>query len=310
MTIKEEDRVDKLYAGIRARDVATVREVLSEGFDPNQADRHGWTAFHEAVSSGSSSITLAFLRRGARPDIQDRLNRDSCLHIAARSGHTKLVQMLLDNGANVTLKNSDGRTAEDVASSACKELLQRNRIELLMRTGPTSDSRTDRTSRTYRDGSVLKLNPTRSASPKKQDCTSASYESKSSLADKESGPGQIKLSFEYNRKQICLKVNILEIKDLKLPTVHNFSHVYVKCCLIPDKDKETKGKTSSFKIDSEDQGYASRGSSASSQSSTGSYSSIDSDVIAEKIMSVLKKRPHLHSKKHKDEGKLITLLLA
>lgn len=81
----------------------------------------------------------------------------------------------------------------------------------------------------------------------------------------------------------------------------------MKCCLIPDKDKETKGKTSSFKLDSEDQGYASRGSSASSQSSTGSYSSIDSDVIAEKIMSVLKKRPHMGSRKNKNEGKYLLL---
>jgi len=73
---------------------------------------------------------------------------------------------------------------------------------------------------------------------------------------------------------------------------------------VPDKDKETKGKTSLYKIDSsmDDQGYVSRGSSASSQSSTTSTSSLDLDTqIADKIMFVLKKRPHLH-KKNKNEG--------
>lgn len=78
----------------------------------------------------------------------------------------------------------------------------------------------------------------------------------------------------------------------------------MKCCLVPDKEKETKGKTSLFKVDSSmgDDGYGSRGSSASSQSSMTSTSSLDFDTqIADKIMSVLKKRPHLHKKK-KNEG--------
>lgn len=125
MTIRTEDSGDKLLEGVRAKNVGIVREALQEGYDPNQADQDGWTAFHEAVSTGNSSITLAFLRRGACPDLQDGVNQDSALHIAAMDGQTKIVQILLDNGANISLKNIEGKTAEDVASSACKELLQR-----------------------------------------------------------------------------------------------------------------------------------------------------------------------------------------
>ncbi|KXJ26709.1 Ankyrin repeat and SOCS box protein 7 [Exaiptasia diaphana] len=128
MTIRTEESGDKLLAGVRAKDVGIVRQALSEGYDPNQADKNGWTAFHEAVSTGNSSIILAFLRRGARPDLQDGVNQESALHIASMDGQTKIVQMLLDNGANISLKNIEGKTAEDVASSACKELLQRKSI--------------------------------------------------------------------------------------------------------------------------------------------------------------------------------------
>lgn len=123
MTIKAEAR-EALFAGLRAKDARVVREILEEGFDPNEADINGWTAFHEAVSSGSSSVTLAFLRYGAKTDLQDKYG-NTPLHLSAQRGHTKIAQMLLDNNAEISLQNKDGKTAEDLASSACKELLQR-----------------------------------------------------------------------------------------------------------------------------------------------------------------------------------------
>lgn len=124
MTVKAEERDGKLFAGVRAKDVAMVREALAAGFDPNEVDSNGWPAFNEAVATGNSSITLAFLRRGAKADLQDK-NGNSSLHVAAKKGHTKIVQMLLDNGADISLNNIDGNTPEQLSTSACKELLQR-----------------------------------------------------------------------------------------------------------------------------------------------------------------------------------------
>ena len=39
----------------------------------------------------------------------------TALHGAAKSGHEKVVKLLLDKGANVNMKNRDGQTALDVA---------------------------------------------------------------------------------------------------------------------------------------------------------------------------------------------------
>lgn len=90
---------------------------------------------------------------------------------------------------------------------------------------------------------------------------------------------------------------------------HNFTGLYVKCYLLPDKYKETKRKTTELRIELSE-GTSSRSSSASSQSSQSStasslsISSIGSGKqVTDKMRSVLKKRPHIHSKKNKDGGK-------
>lgn len=127
MTIKTDNEESQLQIGIRLGDLSMVRSALNEGSDPNEAGLRGWTALHEAVSSGSSSITLALLRKGANPNFQESVKNSTALHVASANGNAKLIQVLLDSGANISIKNSEGKTPEHLASSSCKELLERKR---------------------------------------------------------------------------------------------------------------------------------------------------------------------------------------
>ena len=49
-------------------------------------------------------------------NLQNRDTGDTCLHVAAASGDTDCVQVLLDKGADCFLKNQEGATALHVAS--------------------------------------------------------------------------------------------------------------------------------------------------------------------------------------------------
>lgn len=78
-------------------------------------DKDGWTALFWATWSGLPLVSGELLNQGATINDQDRLG-NSPLMIAARMGNTTMVQLLLDNGANRELKNSDNMTAEDIAT--------------------------------------------------------------------------------------------------------------------------------------------------------------------------------------------------
>jgi len=54
---------------------------------------------------------------GAKVNHQDK-DRDTPLHEAARGGYLELVQYLLSKGADTSLKDNDGSSAEDMAKAS------------------------------------------------------------------------------------------------------------------------------------------------------------------------------------------------
>ncbi|XP_064601071.1 uncharacterized protein LOC135467238 [Liolophura sinensis] len=73
-----------------------------------------------------SRIESLVQRRGdavVSVDVKDKRTGNTALIWAAKRGHNKIVQLLLKHGADVTLKNYDGKTAVEVASPGIKTLL-------------------------------------------------------------------------------------------------------------------------------------------------------------------------------------------
>ncbi|TFW28970.1 ankyrin repeat domain-containing protein [Massilia horti] len=83
-------------------------------------DRQGWTALHYAAAAGDDEIARILLQRGARIDAVSppASGLYTPLMLAAREGRHSTAQLLIEQGANPRLKNSEDLTAAQIAERA------------------------------------------------------------------------------------------------------------------------------------------------------------------------------------------------
>jgi hypothetical protein len=79
-------------------------------------DDHGMTALQYASFRGLYNLTRELIKHGANVNANTHDQGYSALMFAAISNHTKVVQLLLDNNANIELKNQIGRSATQMAA--------------------------------------------------------------------------------------------------------------------------------------------------------------------------------------------------
>lgn len=99
----------------RAGDVATIRSLIAQGADPNEAaGQNNWSPLLHAIHKGQIGSVNALLDGGA--DI-NRPSGDNTtpLMMAAGYGYTDIVQLLLKRGANPRIAGPDGVRALDLA---------------------------------------------------------------------------------------------------------------------------------------------------------------------------------------------------
>ena len=89
-----------------------LEALLAKGAEVNQT---GWTALHYAAASGNNDIVQLLLDHFAYIDAESP-NKTTPIMMAARSGHILTVKLLLEEGADATLKNDAGMTAIDFAN--------------------------------------------------------------------------------------------------------------------------------------------------------------------------------------------------
>jgi ankyrin repeat protein len=89
-----------------------VEALLAKGAEVN---RPGWTPLHYAAASGNQDILRMLLDKSAFPDAESP-NRTTPIMMAARGGHIIAVKVLLDAGADASLKNELGMNAIDFAN--------------------------------------------------------------------------------------------------------------------------------------------------------------------------------------------------
>lgn len=91
--------------------------LIAKGADVRLQDRDGWTCLHHAVDAGHEKTVEYLCSKGTVPlDAQATTNGFTALHITAFHDMRKLAAILLDAGASVGLKSTDGKTPVQLAN--------------------------------------------------------------------------------------------------------------------------------------------------------------------------------------------------
>jgi len=105
-----------LYRAIEAGQESFVRELLTNGHDANELAEYEWTPLLIACAQGYPRIVEMLLDAGANPDIAN-INRITPLMYTARYGNTKICELLLEFRAALDKQDVYGMTVLMVASS-------------------------------------------------------------------------------------------------------------------------------------------------------------------------------------------------
>nr|XP_015219218.1 PREDICTED: ankyrin repeat and SOCS box protein 11-like isoform X4 [Lepisosteus oculatus] len=145
------DRMSPLHDACLGGHVACAKVLLENGANVNSVTVDGITPLYNACCSGSAACVNVLLEYGSIPQPDGQLAspiyeatkrganvhkgrlQDTPLHAAARKSSAKVVEMLIDYGADVKSRNSEGnRPVEVCAPNTAVERA------LLLREGPTA----------------------------------------------------------------------------------------------------------------------------------------------------------------------------
>ena len=90
-----------------------VARLLQAGAGVDAEDKGGYTALMLAASNNHPRVVAALLDAGAMIDHQERTEGVTALTWAAKRGHRETVDLLLARGADRTLPDFSGKTAND-----------------------------------------------------------------------------------------------------------------------------------------------------------------------------------------------------
>jgi ankyrin repeat protein len=93
-------------------DLATVKMLVLE--KKAAVNKQGWAPIHYAATNGHLQIVQFLLAHGAKVDALSP-SETTPLMMAVGSNNDDLIKYLLDNGADLSLRNHEGYTAIDVA---------------------------------------------------------------------------------------------------------------------------------------------------------------------------------------------------
>jgi len=97
--------------------VEVVKQLLSKGADVNATDDGQYSSLHLAVLNSNFEIAQALL--DAKCNVNPiNVDKFTPLHTACSQGEVKFIQLLLNYGADPTLKDARGKTPIDLARRA------------------------------------------------------------------------------------------------------------------------------------------------------------------------------------------------
>ncbi|XP_046752467.1 osteoclast-stimulating factor 1-like [Diprion similis] len=106
-----------LHEAARRGNISFLKECLKGGVSGTGLDSAGNVPLYWASRAGHIDCVKELLSLpNSAVDAQNKMG-DTPLHAAANHGHLEVVQMLLEAGADASLRNSDNLTPEELASN-------------------------------------------------------------------------------------------------------------------------------------------------------------------------------------------------
>ena len=104
-----------LWKAVESERLDDVKAAIESGEDINQQDGFGITPLMQAVLIRSEKIVKYLCENNADVNIQSPVLKDTVICLAAEYNIPSSLEILLEHGADVSLKTSSGETALDIA---------------------------------------------------------------------------------------------------------------------------------------------------------------------------------------------------
>lgn len=105
--------------------VKAINRLHAQGEDINEVDSSGVTALIHAVNLNEKEGAIALLNAGADVNVCDDIFKNTSLHHAIFQGNVFFVRLLAENGADVSLRNKDGKSSFDLVENSRNEEIKR-----------------------------------------------------------------------------------------------------------------------------------------------------------------------------------------
>ena len=162
----------------RKPDLPAIKRRLAQGADPNDTEEYkydsaplwfaghrghvevvdaladagadlGWnypgngrTALHAAAEEGQAGAVRSLATRGGRAALDAQTNdKWTPLHYTAANGHPTAAQLLLEAGADASLTNKNGKTAQDIGSDLAAACIRGRRDAAAVRRAAAAGAR-------------------------------------------------------------------------------------------------------------------------------------------------------------------------
>jgi ankyrin repeat protein len=127
---------NKLHDAVRFGKPEEVERLLNDGYNPRKFDGHGRSILHLSMSDACPDIITTSIIESKVLDIDVKMDSEeglTSLQLAAIKGYKSKVELMVKLGANINAVDSDGDTAIFNCHPNCLELLLNHGIDLTIR---------------------------------------------------------------------------------------------------------------------------------------------------------------------------------